>query len=46
MGETFDYRGIILYEIENGRFSRITVAYNSVTHTHPDGAVTEMGIPH
>jgi len=45
-GERFDYRGLILYEIEGGRFSSITVAYNSFTRTGPDGTVTELGMPH
>ena len=45
-GETFDFRGLILYDILDGRFTTITVAYNSFTHTKADGRVVEMGIPH
>lgn len=46
-GDRFDFRGLILYDIdETERFSAITVAYNSFTHTAPDGTVTELGMPH
>lgn len=45
-GELFDYRGVIFYEIREGRFSSITVAYNSFTNTKVDGAVIDMGMPH
>jgi hypothetical protein len=46
-GETFDYRGLIMYHLaEDGRFQQIQVAYNSFTNTKPDGTVIEMGIPH
>ncbi|EEA04607.1 hypothetical protein BH160DRAFT_0139 [Burkholderia sp. H160] len=45
-GERFDYRGLILYEIEGGRFTSITVAYNSFRNTKLTGEVIEMGIPH
>lgn len=46
-GELFDYRGIILYDIDStGRFSSITVAYNSFTNTKIDGTVVDIGMPH
>lgn len=45
-GELFDYRGVIFYEIREGRFLSITVAYNSFTNTKVDGAVIDMGMPH
>jgi len=45
-GETFDFRGLIMYEIAHGRFTRITVAYNRFTHTDHEGRKTELGIPH
>lgn len=46
-GELFDYRGVILYDIDQtGRFSSITVAYNSFTNTKLDGRTQDMGMPH
>lgn len=46
-GELFDYRGVILYDIDpTGRFSAITVAYNSFTNTRLDGCTHDMGMPH
>ena len=45
-GERFDFRGVIMYEIEDGRFSSITVAYNSFSRTTLDGTVSELGLPH
>lgn len=45
-GESFDYRGVIMYEIGGGRFTRITVAYNSFTLTNLAGQTTELGMPH
>jgi hypothetical protein len=46
-GEQFDFRGLILYDLNSeGKFSSITVAYNSFTNTKVDGEVIEMGIPH
>jgi hypothetical protein len=44
--ETFDYRGLILYHVENGQFTQIQVAYNSFTNTKPGGEPVELGIPH
>lgn len=45
-GETFDFRGLILYDLEQGKFKRIRVAYNSFTFTNLAGETTELGIPH
>jgi hypothetical protein len=45
-GERFDFRGLILYELDGGRFRSITVAYNSFAHTDASGARHELGIPH
>jgi hypothetical protein len=45
-GEMFDFRGLIMYDIENGKFATITVAYNSFRNTKVTGEVIEMGIPH
>lgn len=45
-GDCFDYRGIIMYWIEDGMFRRIQVAYNSFTSTTADGVVKELGIVH
>jgi len=45
-GEQFDYRGLILYELQNHRFRKITVAYNSFRNTKPSGVVVDLGMPH
>lgn len=45
-GEQFDYRGIIMYELRDGKFARITVAFNSFIHTRLDGSTDNLGIPH
>jgi SnoaL-like domain len=45
-GETFDFRGLIMYEITGGKFSDIRVAYNSFTFTNTEGEVKDLGIPH
>lgn len=45
-GEQFIYRGLILYDLREGRFSSITVAYNSFTNIKTDGTMIEMGLPH
>jgi hypothetical protein len=44
--ETFDFRGLILYHLEDGLFTQIQVAYNSFTNTKVDGETVELGIPH
>ena len=45
-GETFDFRGLIMYRLRDGKFADIKVAYNSFTHTDLDGVATDLGIPH
>lgn len=45
-GERFVYLGVIFYDIEDGRFTTITVAYNSFLNIKTDGTETEMGMPH
>ncbi len=46
-GELFDYRGVVLYDIDQtNRSSSITVAYNSFVNTKLDGRVHDMGMPH
>ncbi|HBF31630.1 nuclear transport factor 2 family protein [Rhizobium sp.] len=45
-GETFDYRGVILYKIAAGKFSKIVVAYNSFINTKVNGEHIMMGMPH
>jgi hypothetical protein len=45
-GETFDYRGIIMYQIVNNKFTDIKISYLSFSHTDLKGKTVEMGIPH
>ena len=45
-GDRFDYRGVIMYEIEDGKFISITVAYNSFVNTKATGETIDMGMPH
>ena len=45
-GECFDYRGVIMYQIEKGKFTDIKVAYLSFSRTDLEGKTTELGIPH
>jgi hypothetical protein len=45
-GESFDFRGLIMYRLADGQFADIKVAYNSFTHTDSRGTTTELGIPH
>jgi predicted ester cyclase len=45
-GETFDFRGVIMYQIKSEKFCDICVAYNSFTYTKLSGEVTSRGIPH
>lgn len=45
-GETFDYHGIIMYEIVNGKFTSIKVSYLSFSYTNLEGKKVELGIPH
>lgn len=45
-GELFDFRGLILYDIMDGRFTTITVAYNSFMNIKITGELVDMGMPH
>lgn len=45
-GETFDYHGVIMYRIANGKFTDIKVAYLSFSRTNLEGKTVELGIPH
>lgn len=45
-GDQFDFRGLIMYEISHGKFTSITVAYNSFTNTKVNGEVIDIGMPH
>ena len=45
-GETFDYHGVIMYQIENRKFTDIKVAYLSFSRTNLEGKRVELGIPH
>ncbi|WP_298740757.1 nuclear transport factor 2 family protein [uncultured Microbacterium sp.] len=46
-GETFEFNGVIMYEIDaSDRFSDILVAYNSFVYTDRDGNTRDLGIPH
>lgn len=45
-GERFDYYGIILYEIRDGRFTDIKVSYLDFVRTKLDGERVLIGIPH
>jgi hypothetical protein len=46
VGDGFRFRGLILYDLRDGRFSRIRVAYNTFDRIAPDGTQTPFGIPH
>jgi hypothetical protein len=45
-GEMFDFHGLIMYQLEDGRFRDIRVAYLSFEHTDVDGNVTDRGLAH
>jgi hypothetical protein len=45
-GEMFVYRGLIMYDLRDGKFATITVSYNSFTNIKTDGTRVEMGLPH
>jgi hypothetical protein len=46
VGESFDYHGVIMYQIVNNKFTDIKVAYLSFSHTDLEGKTMELGIPH
>jgi len=45
-GESFDYHGVIMYQIVNEKFTDIKVAYLSFSYTDLEGKKKELGIPH
>ncbi|WP_018465965.1 nuclear transport factor 2 family protein [Calidithermus timidus] len=45
-GERFEFEGLILYRVQDERFTEIRVAYNRFTHTDREGRKRELGIPH
>jgi hypothetical protein len=45
-GESFDYHGVIMYQIEKDKFTDIKVAYLSFSRTNLEGKTVELGIPH
>lgn len=45
-GETFEFNGVIMYELENELFKDILVAYNSFVFTDLNGNSKDLGIPH
>lgn len=45
-GESFDYHGVIMYQIEKDRFTDIKVAYLSFSRTNLEEKTVELGIPH
>ena len=46
LGETFEFNGIIMYEVVDSLFKDICVAYNSFVHTDVHGNQRDLGIPH
>ncbi len=44
--ETFDYHGIIMYQIVNGKFTDIKISYLSFLYTNLAGKTIDLGIPH
>lgn len=45
-GETFEFNGLIMYEVVDGLFKDILVAYNSFVYTDLAGNQKDLGIPH
>jgi hypothetical protein len=45
-GEQFDYDGVIMYTVENGKFKTIKVAYLSFTRTDLNGVKHSIGLAH
>jgi hypothetical protein len=44
--ETFEFNGLILYQVEDNLFRDILVAYNSFVYTDSNGNKRDLGIPH
>jgi hypothetical protein len=45
-GETFEFNGLIMYQVEDNLFRDILVAYNSFVYTESNGTKRDLGIPH
>lgn len=45
-GECFEYDGVVMYQIEGGRFASIQVAYLSFTKTDLNGVAHSLGLAH
>lgn len=45
-GETFDYHGIVMYRVAQGKLADIKVSYLDFVHTGLDGVKTSLGIVH
>ena len=44
-GESFDYHGVIMYQLVNNKFTDIKVSYLSFSRTDLDGNTIELGHP-
>jgi hypothetical protein len=45
-GETFEFNGLIMYQVEDDLFKNILVAYNSFVYTDLNGNKKDLGVPH
>jgi hypothetical protein len=45
-GETFEFNGLIMYQLESELFKDILVAYNAFVYTDSNGNKRDLGIPH
>jgi hypothetical protein len=45
-GEMFDFHGVVMYQIEDGKFTDIKVCYLDFIRTGLDGKKTSLGIVH
>jgi lantibiotic modifying enzyme len=45
-GESFDFHGVIMYQLVNNKFTDIKVSYLSFSRTDLEGNTVELGIPH
>jgi hypothetical protein len=45
-GETFDYHGLIMYQMVNNKFTDLKIAYLSFIYTDINGKSKDLGIPH
>lgn len=45
-GEQYDHRGLIMYDLRDGKLATITVACNSFSKTSLNGACVEFGTIH